>query len=538
MARASSIHGFVRSLSFAAVLLCMGSALAGPLSALTGSPAKPASSSEPEAAVEEKVAPDSPRASLTEYFRWVRAGDYTRAARYLELTGVSPSDGPLLAKRLQDVLDRHLWIELDTLSPASHGNEDDGLAIDREDLGSVPGAAGKPEPVIIVRRTDKDGARWVFAASTVSHIDSWYEHLENRWLLEHLPKWALRVGPHELRWWQCIALVPLLFVAWCLSFAINRLAWVLIKGWLPEHGAETARKLHGPAKLAWTIVAAYALLPWLSLYEPADEFVRRGLSAAFLVAFFWALWKAVELSQHAVGSALWAKSSPTSASILTFGARVGKLVVAAFAFVAVLAELGYPVASIITGLGIGGIALALAAQKTVENLFGAFSLAVDQPFREGDTVTVDSITGTVETIGLRSTRIRTVERSLITIPNGKLAEMRIETLSARDRLRLYFVIGLAHTDGATLSKIVHGIEALLRASALLVPDSASVRLIALTDSAMNIEVAAMLQTTDNAVFLAARQGFLLDIVELVEREEAALAHPVSSIQLTEPNKAS
>jgi MscS family membrane protein len=360
--------------------------------------------------------------------------------------------------------------------------------------------------------------------------------LENRWLLEHLPKWALRVGTHELRWWQMIALVPLLFVAWCLSFAINRVAWLLLKRWLPEHGAETARKLHGPAKLAWTIVAAYALLPWLSLYEPSDEFVRRGLSAAFLVAFFWALWKAVELSQHAVSSAVWAKSSPTSASIVTFGARVGKLVVAAFAFVAVLAELGYPVASIITGLGIGGIALALAAQKTVENLFGAFSLAIDQPFREGDTVTVDTVTGTVELIGLRSTRIRTADRTLVTIPNGKLAEMRIETLSARDRLRLYFVLGLAHTDGETLTKVVHGIEKLLRASELLVTDSASVRLIALTDSAMNIEVAAMLQTTDNAVFLAARQGFLLDIVALAEREGAALAQPVNRITWGESSK--
>ncbi|HEX2673786.1 MAG TPA: mechanosensitive ion channel family protein [Polyangiaceae bacterium] len=499
--------------------------------------AAPSASALPADEKEEKAAPDSPRAAMSEFAQLTRSGDYQRAARYLDLSAVEAGDGPLLAKRLRDVLDRHLFVDLEKLSPNPHGNTDDGSTPDRDDLGSVPGAAGKPEPVTIVRRVDRNGARWVFSASTVAHIDAWYDHLENRWLLDHLPKWALRFGPRELRWWQWLALAPLVLIGLLVAFTVTRLSRLALKHWLPKYSTDVVRKLRGPATLAWTVITSYALLPWLGLYEPAEAFVRRGLSAGFLAAFFWALWQGVELSLHTMTSAHWAKASHTAASLMLLGAKLGKFVVAAFALVAVLAELGYPVTSLITGLGIGGVALALAAQKTVENLFGAFSLAIDQPFREGDTIQVDTITGTVETIGLRSTRLRTADRTLITIPNGKLAEMRVETITARDRMRFYCVLGVTHSPAKQITRILNGIERVLRDSSLVAEDSISVRLISLTDSAMNLEIIAMLETSDNAKFLEARQGLLLGIIEVVDDAGSSLAHPVSSIRLSDANQA-
>ena len=513
-------------------------AFAAQLGSLGASTAKPAPSGGATGTPsEEKVAPDSPRAAIGDFTTLTRNGDYVKAAHYLDLSAVDPSDGPVLAKRLRDVLDRHLWIEPSKLSPDPHGADDDGLAPDRDELGSVPGPAGKPEQVVIVRRVDRSGARWLFSATTVARIDPWYEHLENRWLLDHLPKWSLRFGPHELRWWQWLALPPLLLCGVLVAFVVTRLSRILIRRILAENSADFLRRMRGPAMLAWTIITSYALLPWLGLYEPAEGFVRRGFSAALLVSLFWALWKAVEVSQHTVSSAHWARNSTTAASLLMLGARLGKFVVAAFAFVAVLAELGYPVTSIITGLGIGGVALALAAQKTVENLFGAFSLAIDQPFREGDVIQVDGISGTVETIGLRSTRIRTVDRTLITIPNGKLAEMRVETITARDRLRFYCVLGVAHSPAKQITAVLQGVEGILRDSPMVANDSISVRLIALTDSAMNLEIIAMVETSDYARFLEVRQGLLLGIVEVVDQSGTSLAHPVSSIRLTEADQA-
>jgi len=506
-------------------------AFAAPLLNLPGI-AKPVTSSAPVTpdVPEEKVATDSPRAAVTDFTRLTRAGNFVKASRYLDLSSVDPTDGPTLAQHLNEVLARHLWLDLDKISPTSLGKTDDGLPSAREELGQVPGVNGAPEPVVLVRHADREGARWVFSSTTVQHIEGWYDHLESRWLLEHLPKSLLRFGPRELRWWQWLALGPLLLVSWLCGLAITRVSRTVIRRVTREHATETARRLRGPAILGWTVIVAYLLLPWLGLYEPASAFVQRFLSAGLLLALFWALWKAVELSQHAVSTAVWATNSLTARSLLMLAARVGKLVVAAFAFVAVLAELGYPVTSIITGLGIGGIALALAAQKTVENLFGAFSLAIDRPFREGDVIQVDSVSGTVEAIGLRSTRIRTLDRTLISIPNGKLAEMRIETVSVRDQLRLSAVLALAHAPSERLREIVSGIESLLRLQDLVDASSVSVRFVALTDAGMNLEVGAMLRTRDFSTFLDVRQAVFFELVAIVERAGGAFAHPTRTLE--------
>jgi MscS family membrane protein len=126
--------------------------------------------------------------------------------------------------------------------------------------------------------------------------------------------------------------------------------------------------------------------------------------------------------------------------------------------------LGYPVTSLIVGLGIGGLVVALAAQKTEENLFGAFSIGVDQPFRQGDFVRVDDFVGTVEPIGLRSTRFRTLDRTVVTLPNGRLADMCLESVTARAHLRFAAVIGLVYeTTGAQMRVVLSGFETVHRA---------------------------------------------------------------------------
>src|SRR6185436_9216981 len=130
---------------------------------------------------------------------------------------------------------------------------------------------------------------------------------------------------------------------------------------------------------------------------------------------------------------------------------------------AVAAAFGYPLNTALAGLGIGGVAVALGAQKTLENLFGSLSIAIDQPFRMDDLVTVDGVTGTVERLGFRSTRIRTADRTLVTIPNGKLADMRIETLAARDRRRFALILSLVQTSTrAQTTQVIEGVKRVLR----------------------------------------------------------------------------
>jgi MscS family membrane protein len=217
---------------------------------------------------------------------------------------------------------------------------------------------------------------------------------------------------------------------------------------------------------------------------------------------------------------------------LPLGARISKIMVLAIAAVAVLSLLGLPVASLIAGLGIGGLALALAAQKTVENLFGAFSIGVDQPFREGDFVKIEDFVGTVEAVGLRSSRFRTLDRTVITIPNGKLADMRLESFTARDRMRLATIIGLVYeTTAAQMRDVLQGFEHVLRAHPKIWPDAVVVRFREFGASSLDIEIMAWFQTSEWSEFQLIRQEILLQFMDVVERAGSSIAFPTRTIHL-------
>jgi MscS family membrane protein len=150
-------------------------------------------------------------------------------------------------------------------------------------------------------------------------------------------------------------------------------------------------------------------------------------------------------------------------------------------------------------------------------------LGVDQPFREGDIVLVDGVTGTVETIGLRSTRIRTFDRTLVAIPNGKLAEMRTETLTARDRFRLHARLALRpDTTPAVLRAFLLDAEKLMREHEKADTD-ASARVVAVGPASIDVEVIVSFLTTSAVEFGTIRQEILLGVLEALERAGTSIA---------------
>jgi MscS family membrane protein len=242
--------------------------------------------------------------------------------------------------------------------------------------------------------------------------------------------------------------------------------------------------------------------------------------------------RAITVAGDVLGEEPWAMANPGARSFLQFSVRFGRIFVIAMGLLAALAALGIPVNSVLAGLGIGGIAIAFAAQKTVENFFGAISIGVDQPLRVADYVRVGGVEGTVEKIGLRSTRIRTLDRTLVTIPNGKLADMQIETFAERDRIRLAATLALQYgATAAQLREVVSGIEALLRAHPKIWPETVVVRFLAFTDSSLSIELMAWFQTTDVTEFREIRQEVLLGVMEAVERCGASFAFPTRTVHL-------
>ncbi len=501
-------------------------------------PTAPAATDTPSAAAETEpeVSPDSPRASVQEYLDACREARYDEAAKFLTLEGDLAARGPELAKRLKAVLDHHLWIDPSALSPAAGGELQDGLGPDRERLGSVPGPGGRDEPLRLLRRVEPDRIRWVFSAGTVARIDTWYEALGARWIRERLPEALLRPGPKDLQWWQWLALIPLIGLAWVIGRGLGAITRrVLVR--LTSHTQsdwddKLVERVAGPLTLGWFIVVANLLLGRLDLFPPAEAFLHSGLRALGLVVVFWSLWRVVDMVAAAMRASPALYDRASARSMLSLGERFGKVMVLALGVVAALSELGYPVASLVAGLGLGGLAFALAAQKTVENLFGSVSLAVDEPFRIGDFVRIDDFVGTIEAIGLRSTRVRTLDRTLVTLPNGKLADTKVESFTARDRIRLACIISLVYsTSAAQIRAVLDGLEEVLRAHPKIWPDAVVVRFKELGASSLDIEIMAWFQTPDWSEFQLIRQGVLIQFMEVVERAGSSFAFPTQTMHI-------
>jgi MscS family membrane protein len=346
----------------------------------------------------------------------------------------------------------------------------------------------------------------------------------------------LEVGPHDLEYWQWLTL-PLLLLAGAAfgqllsratQFVLGRLAARTQAPW----DDQLVRRMGAPITGAWTLVVVRALLPTLGLTADALGSVQSVLRGSWFVLVFWAAARSINVAALIIGQSSWAQSSPASRTLLPLGARMLQVFLLAIAVVALLSDLGYPVASLLAGFGIGGVAMALAAQKTVENLFGAFSIGADQPFREGDFVKVEDFVGTVEKVGLRSTRIRTLDRTLITIPNGKLAELRIESYSARDRFRLSTTVGITYdARAADMQRVLEGLEKALREHPKTWQEAVVVRFKEFGASSLDIEVMAWFEVADWAEFQGVRQEILLKFMAVVERAGCSFAFPTRTVHV-------
>jgi len=293
-----------------------------------------------------------------------------------------------------------------------------------------------------------------------------------------------------------------------------------------------------PLSLVLALQALRVASPWLPLDARALTTVNDGVAIVTTLAVLWTAFRGIDLARSVLERRSWAIDRPSSRSLLSIGSRFAKVTVVAVAGIVALAQLGVSVASLVAGLGIGGLAVALAAQKTLENLFGALSIGIDQPMREGDFVKLYDFVGTVERIGLRSTQIRTLDRTIITVPNGELANQRIESFTVRDRLRLATTIGLVYgTTSDQVRAILAALEAILRRHPKIWPEAVVVRFKELAASSLDIEIQAWFQTADGNEFQAIRQDVLLEFMAAIERHGSAIAHPTHTVHLARPARA-
>jgi MscS family membrane protein len=200
----------------------------------------------------------------------------------------------------------------------------------------------------------------------------------------------------------------------------------------------------------------------------------------------------------------------------------------------VVRRLGGDPTAALAGLGIGGIAVALAAQKTLENVIGGLSLIFDRAVCVGDFLKVGDALGTVDSIGLRSTRIRTLDRTILSVPNGQIANVSIETISARDMYWFRHVIGLRYeTTPRQIRAVVAGIVRQFAGHPGVDPASVRARFLRFGPSSLDIEVVAYIVARDWAHFLQIQEALLLGVMEIVEQAGTAIALPSQTLHVAE-----
>ncbi len=193
---------------------------------------------------------------------------------------------------------------------------------------------------------------------------------------------------------------------------------------------------------------------------------------------------------------------------------------------------GFDMTGVLAGLGIGGIAISLAAQRTIENIFAGVSIVADQPIRVGDTCRIGPRIGTVERIGMRSVQLRSPERTLVTIPNSQFASAEVESLAARDRMRMHMTVGLRYeTSSEEMVQVLQRCESLLRANARVLPEGIRVRFVGFGASSLDVEIQAFIGTRDWEEFLQLRQAILLEVMGAVEACGTGFAFPSTTVYL-------
>jgi MscS family membrane protein len=292
--------------------------------------------------------------------------------------------------------------------------------------------------------------------------------------------------------------------------------------------------LEAPTATFVMLFGIFGALKVLKLSEAADHYIANGATVAFSLTLFWFLLNALDaVIDHAHEIAV-----EKNMGVAAFMPWIKKTLVTLFAVVGVLLtvqSLGYDVKVILGGLGIGGLAFALAAQDTIANLFGSIVVAIDQPFKLGETVKIGSSIGMVEDIGLRSTKIRLVDKSLVIIPNKTVSSEAIVNLSRFDARRVEQVLNLTYdTTPDQMEALVQEIRALIVAEPEVDATSVHVYFRDLGASSLDIWLVYVVKNPDFAKHMALRQRLNLAFMRTVAARGLSFAFPTSVMHLDGP----
>ncbi len=286
--------------------------------------------------------------------------------------------------------------------------------------------------------------------------------------------------------------------------------------------------LKAPIRFAFVIIAIH--LFFLLIFNEPD-FIKKTLDTMAVYTLFWAILSIVEALRGLVYEATGKFNKDLSKEMGNFIIAMVKILIGGIGLAAMLMVWGINVTAVVASLGLGGLAFALAAKDTASNLFGSFALLADKSIRIGEWIKVGGVEGVVEDVGMRTTKIRSFQKSLITVPNSIVANSPIENFSRRGIRRIKMHIGLTYaTSGEQITRIISDIKTMLQEhDGISQEDSLMVNFDTFGDSSLNIFIYTFTKTANWEQYLEIREGIHLKIMEIVEKNGSGFAFPSQSI---------
>ncbi len=353
-------------------------------------------------------------------------------------------------------------------------------------------------------------------------------------MLENLLSLLPFLVDYDSPWVRPAAALLVIIIAFLARGIFTRIIFKLILRLTFKTGTHIDKAIvqafENPVKTLILVVGLYLALGCLQPGPNVMEFALTLLRSIIIILIAWGLYKAVggEVLEE-VGEKL-----SIDQIIIEFSAKVIRFVIIALTIAIIAQEWDYDVNGFIAGLGLGGLAFALAAKDTVANIFGGIVIMLDKPFDVGDWILTPSVEGTVEEMSFRSTKVRTFPNALVTVPNTVLANEAVTNWTRMNKRQITFNLGVTYTTPrAKLQTCVRRIKDMLQKHPAVHPDTIFVRFNSFGDNSLNIFLYFFTRTTVWAQYLEVREELNFKIMEILEEEGVSVAFPSRSLYFEE-----
>lgn len=487
---------------------------------------KPAAQAKP--AEQDPFGRDTPRGCVLGFLKAAGKGDYAQAAQYLD-TREPPAQAQELAHELDLVLNQDLSGNLDALSRSPEGHLNDKLRINRDLFGFVETKSGRLDILLDRVQRGTGPSIWLFSSETLRGIPQVFQEINSPGLERFFPPVLRQIRLFTLPLWRWLIIIFTVAAAIVFASLLTRILVPVLRPAVRRMTGQTDDRyllsLRRPMRLILLAVAV-RLVATLALSVLARAFWTNASHVLAIAGVSWLLMQFSDVVSELRSRQLIRRQNTSQIAVVALVHRLFKILVLFLAVALLLHGAGFNVSAMLAGLGIGGIALALAAQKTLEDLFGGIAIITRKAVRVGDFCQLADKLGTIEDIGLGSTRVRTLDNTVVTIPNGKLSQMNLENYTMRQKIWFHHIFGLPYgTSPEQVRAVLAQVTQMLRGDKRVERDSARIRLIAFGPSSLSFEIFAYVLVTDYTTFVEIQEDLLLRIMDIVAANGTNIALP-------------